>query len=594
MRRTPFPGLARWLTLVCLLLCAVAYAEDPLHPSVAFKPTACALDGQTIEVRFEIAKGYYLYRDKFRFSPEPASVQLGAPILPRGKEKDDETFGKVEVYYKQAVIRLPVERNSSGPLALTLNITSQGCADAGICYPPQKQSVSLELPDPAATPRAALAVIEGGDESGRIAQLFKHAEPWLLVLSFFGFGLLLSLTPCVFPMIPILSGIIVGSVRSGHSVSHARGFSLSLAYVLGMALTYAAAGVAAGLTGTLLSAALQNPWVLGGFALIFVALALSMFGFYELQLPTFLQSKVSEEASHLKGGSLPGVAVMGALSAVIVGPCVAAPLAGALLYIGQTGDALLGGVALFCLALGMGVPLLAVGLSAGTLLPKSGPWMDAVTKAFGVILLATAVWIISSLIPVAVQMAAWALLLIVPAIYMHAVDPLPQHARGWQRFWKGIGVVMLISGAAMLIGALSGATDPLQPLSTLRLGSAAGDTKHLSVERVRSLAELDARLKDSGKPVMLDFYADWCVSCKEMERFTFSDPRVQQKLSDWVVLRADVTANSDEDSALLARFKLFGPPGIIFFDRQGKEIEGLRVIGFQNAEAFLETLARLR
>ncbi len=574
-----------------LLFCTFANAaEELLHPLVAFKPTAQALDGQTIEVRFEIAKGYYLYRDKFRFSAEPSSVQLGTPVLPKGKEKDDDTFGKVEVYYKAALIRLPVERNSSGPLPLILNVTSQGCADAGVCYPPQKQTLSLELPDPASAPVAAPVPAAGNDESGRIAQLLKNANLWLLAASFFGFGLLLSLTPCVFPMIPILSGIIVGSGRDGHGVSHARGFALSLAYVLGMAVTYAAAGIAAGLSGTLLSVALQNQWVLGGFALIFVALSFSMFGFYELQLPTFLQSKVSEEAAHLKGGSLPGVAVMGALSAIIVGPCVAAPLAGALLYIGQTGDALLGGMALFCMALGMGVPLLAVGLSAGTLLPKSGAWMEAVKKAFGVILLATALWIISPVIPVAVQMAAWALLLIVPAIYLHATDPLPPQASNWRRFWKGIGMVMLITGAAMLVGAFSGARDPLQPLAGLRGGDPLSAVSRLPFERIRSLTELDARIKTSGKPVMLDFYADWCVSCKEMERFTFADARVQQKLSGWTVLQADVTANAEADKALLSRFKLFGPPGIIFFDSTGAELGTVRVVGFQNAEEFLQTL----
>lgn len=581
--------MIRRLLLCFFLLCSLANAEDLLPPSVAFKPTARALDGQTIEVRFEIAKGYYLYRDKFRFSAEPASIQIGTPVLPEGKEKDDDTFGKVQVYYKEALIRLPVERNSSGPLVLTLNLTSQGCADIGVCYPPQTQTVSLELPDPASVLVAAPLPASGNDESGRIAQLLKNANLWVVAASFFGFGLLLSLTPCVFPMIPIVSGIIVGSGRDGHGVSHARGFTLSLAYVLGMATTYAAVGVAAGLTGTLLSVALQNQWVLGGFALIFVALSLSMFGFYELQFPTFLQTKVSEEASHLKGGSLPGVAIMGTLSALIVGPCVAAPLAGALLYIGQTGDALLGGIALFCMALGMGMPLLAVGLSAGTLLPKSGAWMDAVKKAFGVLLLATALWLIAPLIPTAVQMGAWSLLLIVPAVYLHAIDPLPPHAKGWSRFWKGIGLVMLIAGAALLVGALSGAKDPLQPLAGLR-GGASSEVARLPFVRIRSVAELDARIKATDRPVMLDFYADWCVSCKEMERFTFSDARVRRALDGWTLLQADVTANSDEDKALLARFKLFGPPGIIFFDSQGKEIGNVRVVGYQNVEQFQRTL----
>jgi thiol:disulfide interchange protein DsbD len=584
--------------LLTLLFCltATAHAEEFLDPLVAFKPTAKALDGQTAEVRFTIAKGYYLYRDKFRFKAEPETVALGTPQFAAGKMKKDDLFGEVEVYFKEAVIRVPVERNSSGALPLTLRVTSQGCADGGICYPPQVQTVSLTLPDPASTPAAApmtsAAAGSGdrsGDESGQIAQLLKDASFWVVIASFFGFGLLLSLTPCVFPMIPILSGIIVGS---GHKTSHTRAFLLSLAYVLGMALTYAAAGIAAGMTGTLLSAALQNAWVLGGFALVFVVLSFSMFGFYELQLPTFLQSKMSEEAGHLKGGSIPGVAAMGALSALIVGPCVAAPLAGALLYIGQTGDAVLGGIALFVMALGMGVPLLIVGATAKSALPHSGPWMEAVKKAFGVLLLATAVWLVSPVIPVAAQMLAWALLLIIPGIYMHALDPLPPHAKGWHKFWKGVGLVMVVSGAAMLVGALSGAKDPLQPLGNFRGGDATAETKHLAFERVRTVAELDARIRAAGKPVMLDFYADWCVSCKEMERFTFSDARVQQKLAGTLLLQVDVTANNDDDKALLKRFNLFGPPGIIFFDRAGNEINGLRVVGFQNAEAFLQTLGR--
>ncbi len=565
---------------------SLAGAAELLHPAEAFKPSARALDGQTIEVRFEIAKGYYLYRDKFRFAVEPENVKLGTPSLPRGKEKMDETFGKVEVYYREALVRLPVERNSSGVLPLTLQVTSQGCADVGVCYPPQKQRVSVQLPDPASAP------VES-DESGRIASLLADATLWWVAASFFGFGVLLSLTPCTFPMLPILSGIIVGAGRNGQAVSHARAFALSLAYVLGMAVTYAGAGVAAALSGTMISGALQNAWVLGGFALIFGVLALSMFGLFELQMPSFLQSKITEEASHLHGGSLPAVALMGALSSLIVGPCVAAPLAGALLYIAGTGDVLLGGLALFCMGVGMGLPLLAIGLSAGTLLPKAGLWMVAINKVFGVLLLASAVWIVSPLLPVAVQMLAWALLLIIPAVFMRAIDPLPQNARGWQRFGKAVGVVMLLLGAAMLVGALSGARDPLQPLSGLSQ-SGNGESRRLPFERIRSLGELETRIVGAGRPVMLDFYADWCVSCKEMERFTFSDVRVQEKLSGWLLLQADVTANSPEDKELLARFRLFGPPGIIFFDPAGKELAGVRIVGFQKAEEFLNSLAATR
>ena len=580
--------------LLLLLTIGAVQAAELIPPLLAFKPTARALDAQTAEVRFEIAKGYYLYRDNFRFAAEPSNIQLGKPELPKGKQKDDDTFGRVEVFYDEVAIRVPVERNSSGVLPLTLNVTSQGCADIGVCYPPQKQSVSLEMPDAGAPPAAGpVERAPTADESGRIARLLSGASAWVVVASFFGFGLLLSLTPCVFPMIPILSGIIVGAGRAGRGVSHARGFTLSLGYVLGMAVTYAAAGVAAGFSGTLLSASLQNAWVLGGFALIFVALSLSMFGFYELQLPSFMQSRLSEEATHLKGGSLAAVTLMGALSALIVGPCVAAPLAGALLYIGQTGDAALGGAALFSMGIGMGVPLLAVGLSAGTLLPKSGAWMEAIKKAFGVVLLATALWIVSPLLPVSAQMAGWAALLIIPAIFMHAIDPLPPHAHAAMRFWKGVGLLMLLTGAAMLAGALSGATDPLRPLAALGSGNASAETRSLPFERIRSLAELDARIKTAGKPVMLDFYADWCVSCKEMERFTFSDPRVQQRLSGWLLLQADVTANSDNDKALLARFGLFGPPGILFFNNKGEELPDVRVIGYQRAEDFLATLAQL-
>ena len=440
--------MIRRLLLVLLLLCTSAEAVDLLPPLVAFRPSARALDSQTIEVRFEITKGYYLYRDKFRFAVEPVNVQLGPPVLPKGKEKNDPNFGQVEVYYQEAVIRLPVERNISGILPLTLNITSQGCADIGVCYPPQKQTVSLELPDPAVEPTTRPSV---RDESSYIEQLLRNANLGWVVASFFGIGLLLTFTPCVFPMIPILSGIIVGH---GHAISKGRALALSLLYVLGMAVTYAAAGVAAGLSGTLLAAALQNPWVLGGFALVFVVLAFSMFGFYELQLPTALQSKLSDSANHRQGGSPGGVVAMGALSALIVGPCVAAPLAGALLYIAKSGDAVLGGAALFTMALGMGAPLIVVGVLARSALPKPGPWMEGVRRAFGVMLLGVAVWLVSPVLPSIVPMLAWAGLLIFSAIYLHALDPLPPHAAGWQRFWKGVGVLALIMLALSLYGAV--------------------------------------------------------------------------------------------------------------------------------------------
>ncbi|MBK7015953.1 MAG: protein-disulfide reductase DsbD [Sulfuritalea sp.] len=590
--------LIRLLFLMLFAFAGLVRAEEPLPPEQAFHFSARAIDAKTIEARWQITDQYYMYRDKFKFSADGGI--LGTPKYPPGKVKDDENFGKVETYRKEVKILIPVE--AAG--ALSLKAVSQGCWDGGICYPPINQEARIELPSAgaassvvqiAAAPAPTLAPDEkapaAGDESSRIAGLFKGDNLALVLVSFFGFGLLLSLTPCVFPMIPILSGIIV---NHGHAVSHLRAFVLSLAYVLGMAITYALVGVAAGLSGTLLSAALQNVWVLGGFALVFVVLSLSMFGFYELQLPASLQSRVSDTANK-QGGSLPAIALMGALSALIVGPCVAAPLAGALLYIAQTGNAALGGAALFVMALGMGAPLLLVGAFSRSLLPKSGPWMEGVKKFFGVIMLATALWLVSPVIPLWTQMFGWALLMVVPAIYLHALDPLPQNAHGWQRLGKGLGVVLLLGGAAMLMGVLGGAKDPLQPLGFLRAGNAA-EAHGPAFERVASVDKLEARLADAkaaGKPVMLDFYADWCVSCKEMERFTFADPKVVARMKQMVLLQADVTANSDADKALLKRFALFGPPGIIFWNAGGKELADLRVVGFQNADTFLPTLERV-
>ncbi|MDR1709604.1 MAG: protein-disulfide reductase DsbD, partial [Candidatus Accumulibacter sp.] len=600
-----FPALAARLAALLLFGSSAAAGAfnlggGPLRPQEAFKAEARALDARTIEVRYEIAPDYYLYRDKFRFSAQTPGARLGNPVFPPGRETEDETFGTVVVYDLDATIRIPVEREGAGVLPLTLQATSQGCAGKlGVCYPPEKHTLAVELPDPAAAPAPAavspkssdspgapkLSESPGapksldspespgataGDESGRIARLLADsALPWA-TLCFFGFGLLLSLTPCTFPMWPIVSAIVVGAAPA----SRARALSLSAAYVLGLSVVYTAAGVAAGLSGALVSSALQNAWALGGLALVFVALALSMFGLIDLRLPACLQAA----ASRLRGGSLPGAALMGALSALIVGPCVAAPLAGALLYIGRTGDAVLGGLALFCLALGMGAPLIVVGASAGALLPKAGPWMAAVNKIFGVLLLACALWIVSPLLSPAVQMLGWAALLIVPAVFLRALDPLPRRAGAARRFGKAIGVILLLLGIAQLAGALSGARDPLRPLAAF--GRQAVDARALPFERIASLEELDARLASAGRPVMLDFYADWCAACKEMERDTFSDPRVRQKLAAWRLLQADVTANAPADQALLKRFALYGPPGIVFFTPAGKEIENVRVIGY--------------
>lgn len=593
------------LILFFTLPLGLAAQPELLEPEKAFRFSARAVDSSTIEVQYQIANGYYLYRERFVFAAEPANVKLGAAQIPEGKRHKDEFFGEVQTHRGDLKMLLPVTAAVDGKLTLT--VTSQGCADAGVCYVPMDSKVQLVMTGGGASSTAAAATTSGNDaasrllgsaapgasapqsaEDSRIAAMFQGGF-WLLIASFFGFGLLLSLTPCVLPMIPILSGIIIGR---GAKVTRLHGFLLSAAYVLGMAITYALAGVAAGLSGAMLSAALQNAWVLGAFALIFVILALSMFGVYELQLPASLQTRLTDASNRLPGGQYAGVFAMGVLSALIVGPCVAAPLAGALLYISQSRDGVLGGAALFAMALGMGAPLLVLGASAGTLLPKIGSWMESVKRFFGVLLMAVAIYLVSPVVPVAAQMLAWAALLIVSAVYLRVIDPLPQHAHGFQRFGKGVGVIALLAGAAYLVGAFSGATDLLRPLSGLMAGetpAAAG--AHPLFRRVANGAELDAAVRNAaGKPVLLDFYADWCVSCKEMERFTFTDDKVKQRLAGMVKVQVDVTANNAEHQALLKRFRLFGPPGIIFFDKNGKEINGLRVIGFQNAEKFATVL----
>ena len=610
--------LRNYLFLLAILFAASivqAADKDLLEPEQAFRFSARVLDEKNIELRYQIADGYYLYRERFAFAAE-SGVKLGVAQIPQGKVKKDEFFGEVQTHRGELRIVLPVEAVVDGKAGLT--VTSQGCADVGVCYVPMDSKAQLAMVTGAGATGFPVAQQGGNDalaqimrqaqsgaapampapqpvaEDSRIAALFQ-GNVLLLIASFFGFGLLLSLTPCVLPMIPILSGIIVGR---GQAVTRAQGFALSVAYVLGMAVTYAAAGVAAGLSGAMLSAALQNPWVLGAFAAVFVLLAFAMFGFYELQLPAALQTRLAEASGRLSGGQYSGVFVMGALSALIVGPCVAAPLAGALLYISQSRDGVLGGAALFAMALGMGVPLLAVGASAGALLPKAGPWMDGVKHFFGVLLLAVAIYLVSPVVPIAAQMLAWGALLIISAVNLRVIDPLPVGATGVARLGKGIGVVALLAGTAYLAGALSGSTDLLKPLQGLvgadHATRQSGEQKatHASLfQRVATGAELDAAIQAArGKPVLLDFYADWCVSCKEMERFTFTDERVKKRYAGMLMLQVDVTANTAEHQALLKRFRLFGPPGIIFFDKAGKEIMGLRVIGFQAAEKFAGVL----
>jgi thiol:disulfide interchange protein DsbD len=585
--------------LLIVLLCIAPLAQADFLSFGSKKPTFLpaeqafalevhAIDQHTLLASFKVTPGYYLYRNKVSFNVAGGKTSIVRVNLPKGETKIDPNFGELEVYHQSFQAEI-VLANADAAKPVILNASYQGCSDKGLCYPPIEKTLNIELAQTisAAPTPAAIAAPVNETEGSQIAKLFKNGSFWLIVSFFFGAGLLLALTPCVFPMIPILSGIIVGR---GHKITHAHAFILSLAYVLGMAITYAIAGVAAGYSGNLLSSALQTPWVLGSFAALFVLLSLSMFGFYELQLPSALQSRLTDTSNKLHGGHLTGVFAMGALSAIIVGPCVAAPLAGALLYISQTHDAVLGGTALFALALGMGAPLLLIGTSAGALLPKAGAWMEAVKRFFGVLMLAMAIWIVSPVIPVGVQMLLWAALLIFSAIGLHALDPLPHNARGWHKLGKSIGLLALLLGVAYLIGALSGARDILRPLGNIGHATTEAPAT-LSFTRVKSGAELDARIAAAGgRTVMLDFYADWCVSCKEMERFTFADPAVQARLKNTLLLQADVTANSDDDKALLQRFQLFGPPATLFFDAQGTEQADFRVTGYQDAPQFLQSL----
>ena len=586
---------------------------DLLPPDEAFHFYAEIKDANMLWVSWRIADGYYLYREKFILALSDSSeVRLGAYQVPHGEPKQDPEFGSVEVFHKDVGFAVPLERISLDAGPIELRAAFQGCAERGVCYPPMEKTVVLELPAggvlgaaPAAVglaepamgecqigPPAGFVETEGLSEQCVIVDHLRKDSIWLTALSFLGMGLLLAFTPCIFPMIPILSGIIVGQ---GHKITTGRAFMLSLSYVLASALAYTLFGVLAGLFGSNLQALFQEPRVIIAFSAVFVLLALSMFGLFSLQLPGFLQSSIARVSNQQHGGTLAGAAVMGALSALIVGPCVAAPLAGDLIYIGQTGDALLGGLALFALGLGMGLPLLVIGASAGKLLPRAGTWMNAVKAVFGVGLLAIAIWLLDRILPSAVTLLLWALLLIVPAIYLGALDTLPETVSGWRRLWKGVGISMLAYGILLLIGVASNSTNPLQPLkgiagATTRVDGQGPLVDELKFRPVNSILEMEKAIAEAsanGESVMLDFYADWCVSCKEMEHYTFKDPRVIKTLGSMVLLKADVTENTEQHAGLLKHFGLIGPPATLFFGADGRERKALRVIGFMEADEFL-------
>ena len=492
-------------------------SEDTfLSPDQAFKLNIRAIDATTLNAEFTIASGHYLYRDKIKF--ESSNNKISESVLPKGDIKQDSHFGQTEVFHQSfsALIKLSNPISAGKPVAITA--TYQGCSEKGLCYSPIRKNIDVDVNKANDT-----------NHDDQATTLLKGGKIWLIIAGFFGFGLLLALTPCVLPMIPILSGIIVGDKKvHHHATSRLHAFNLSLAYTLGMALSYTLAGIAAGLSGQLLSNALQNPWVLSATALIFVALAMSMFGLYELRLPSRIETRMANMANSIKGGQWLGVFSMGALSALIISPCVAAPLAGALIYISQTHDVILGGVALFSLSIGMGVPLLLIGASAGHVLPKAGPWMTTVRNFFGIVMLAVAVWIVLPIIP--------------------------------------------------------------------KTFTTTSNSEHsvLPFKQVRNMPELEKAIKAAhNKNIMLDFYADWCVACKELERFTFSDPKIQAALKDVELLQVDVTANSQDDLAILNHYKLFGPPGMVFFNKNGQEVAPLKTVGYQDAETLLKTIEKL-
>lgn len=564
--------------------------DEILEVDQAFKLTTRSENGRMI-AEWQIADGHYLYRDKTKIiAADNSSFTTSNYVVSEGELKHDDIFGDVYVFHHQAKASLAIDNAKDGVKNASFKVKYQGCSEiSGICYPPETKTITLDI---SPISNAAASTIENTNstapvsEQDQIAASLSSGSAILTLLSFFGFGLLLAFTPCIFPMIPILSSIIVGE---GENITTRRAFTLSLVYVLAMAVAYTAAGVFAGLFGENIQAAFQNPWILSSFAAVFVVLSFSMFGFYDLQMPNFIQSRLTEVSNNQKGGTLTGVAIMGFLSALIVGPCVAAPLAGALIYIGQTGDAVLGGTALFALSMGMGAPLIVIGTSAGKLLPRAGMWMDAVKAVFGVMMLGVAIWMLERILPATITMLLWAILLIVSAIYMGAMETLKAEATGWTKLWKGTGLVLLIYGIIIMLGVAAGSQSLFQPLKGIAAGSSQAADTHLVFKKIKGVDGLNQALADAkaqNKTVMLDFYADWCISCKEMESLTFTDPAVHSALANTVLLQADVTANDEQDKSLYKHFKIIGPPAIIFYNAQGDELKPYQVVGYMPAEKF--------
>jgi thiol:disulfide interchange protein DsbD len=559
-------------------------ADNFLPVEQAFRFDALADGSDRVRLNWEIAEGYYLYRSRIKITTSAGAVQLGAPQLPAGQVKNDEYFGRQEIYHHELIVTVPVARASGGVLELPLQVQYQGCAEAGLCYPPQTKNVIVKLS--AGGGSAATGAAPGGGAAGGgdflsqawFAELLRNGNLLAVLGWFYLGGVLLAFTPCVLPMVPILSGIIVGS---GREVTTGKAFVLSLSYVIGMALTYAAAGVASAAAGKEVQAMFQQWWVIALFAALFVGLALSMFGLFTVQMPAAIQTRLADLSNRQSAGTLGGVAVMGALSALIVTTCVGPVLVGALIVISQTGAIARGGAALFAAGIGMGTPLLMVGASAGKLLPKAGPWMDLIKKVFGVIMLAVAAWMLARIVPERLALLLWA----IPALILAWLLWTEIRARSLA-VWglRAVGLAAGLYGAALLTGAALGGTDPLAPIPAF-----AAKTQELPFRPIRSLADLDrevAQARADGRSVLVDFSADWCTSCKEMERYTFTDPGVRQALNSTVLLRANVTENNADDQALMKRFAIFGPPTIAFYGPDGQERAQYRVVGFMKADEF--------
>lgn len=565
--------------------------EEFPPPDEVFFPDVQPVDGNTVELIIRVIPGFYLYKNKISVAALGDQARAGKLDLPKGKLKTDEFFGEQEVYYDEVVARVAIARATPAAMDLDLEVGYQGCADGGLCYLPQTKVISVSLP--AATTVTDLSSVPASvapvSEQARLANVIANDNVWVMIGVFFVAGLLLAFTPCVLPMVPILSGIIAGE---GDNVSPARGFGLALSYVMGMALVYTAAGVAAALAGAQLQAMFNQPWVLVLFSTLFVVLSLGMFGVYDLQMPSGIQSKLASVSGNQKSGTTIGAFVMGAISSLVVTACVAPALIAALTVMAQTGDVVRGGTALFAMSIGMGAPLLLVGAAQGQLLPKAGPWMVAIKGAFGFMFLGLAVWMLSRMLPGGATMALWAALIFMSGVFMGGLTSLTPESGVARKLGKGFGLLAILYGLVLFLGALTGGTNPLKPMASIQFaGIGAGEAreKHLEFTRIKTVDDLDREIDKAvaeGKSVMLDFYADWCVSCIEMEEYTFITPEVQAALSNTVPVQADVTKNDAEDQVLLQRFGVFGPPTIIFFGTDGEQRHGYEVVGFMNAEDF--------